>query len=254
MSREDISAFADGEMTVEPVGAMPDAYSKVVSALATAEGQASWDLYHRIGDTLRSTDLASNVSAGFSARMAKRLAQEPPLNMAPRRPALDPSSTRPPLTFAQATGSAPAPVFPVLCEEQRPGVRRSGLRMTVSASVVGTALAAVAAAAFIATPQFATMHGQRATAVAQRAAEPAVAVSQPATMYLPRRNLALVEVPEEATDTFAVRGVSRRASAAPALSDAELGGYIAAHQDLSPSLYRAANFARQATPPDTAGK
>src|SRR5690606_24586922 len=37
-----------------------------------------WELYHRIGDMLRSEELAAPMSAGFAARMAARLDAEAP--------------------------------------------------------------------------------------------------------------------------------------------------------------------------------
>jgi len=74
--REHISAFKDGEL--------PEAdLELVLAAMHGGDGQAAWSLYHLIGDTLRATDGAGpaseplpGLSAGFTARLAKRLAAE----------------------------------------------------------------------------------------------------------------------------------------------------------------------------------
>lgn len=68
--KERISAFADGELSDGEVEA-------ALSALRDSEGCAAWDAYHRVGDVLRSEDLAIAMSAGFSSKLASRLADEP---------------------------------------------------------------------------------------------------------------------------------------------------------------------------------
>jgi sigma-E factor negative regulatory protein RseA len=70
MTQEQISAFADGEL--------PDAqFESALGALRGSDSRATWELYHQIGDALRSDDMAVKLSADFSARMAMRLEQEP---------------------------------------------------------------------------------------------------------------------------------------------------------------------------------
>jgi sigma-E factor negative regulatory protein RseA len=70
-TRERTSALADGEL--------PDAQLDLaLAALRNDEARADWELYHRIGDALRSEDVADTpLSAGFSARLAARLDAEP---------------------------------------------------------------------------------------------------------------------------------------------------------------------------------
>lgn len=70
MTKEQISAWLDGEMPDADVDAM-------LAALCRDEGRACWDQYHRIGDVLRSDELAIQPGADFAAKMAARLAQEP---------------------------------------------------------------------------------------------------------------------------------------------------------------------------------
>lgn len=70
ISQEQISALADGELSDQQLGA-------VLAALRQQDAQADWEIYHQIGDVLRSDDMAVALSPGFSARMAARLEAEP---------------------------------------------------------------------------------------------------------------------------------------------------------------------------------
>jgi sigma-E factor negative regulatory protein RseA len=118
ISREQISALADGECG--------DAQLDVVfAALRKSEGKADWDLYHQIGDVLRSDDMAAPLSAGFEARMAARLNAEPVI--------IAPASV--PVTSADMTPSA-----------KGRNARRWALPGAVAAAVTATL-------AFVATPQ-----------------------------------------------------------------------------------------------------
>jgi len=76
---ERISVFADGETSDEQLDI-------ALAELRNEDGKATWELYHQIGDLLRSDEMAIPLSAGFSAAMAKRLAAEPAL-VAPVIPA-----------------------------------------------------------------------------------------------------------------------------------------------------------------------
>ncbi|QNA89520.1 sigma-E factor negative regulatory protein [Massilia sp. Dwa41.01b] len=68
-NREHISALADG--------ALPKEDLELASlALRTDDGQQAWEVYHRIGDTLRA-QASIDLSPGFSERLAARLAAEP---------------------------------------------------------------------------------------------------------------------------------------------------------------------------------
>ena len=68
--RAHISALADGEL--------PDSERELaLAALDSVEGQAAWRAYHLAGDALRSTPEA-DISDGFSAGLAARLAAEAP--------------------------------------------------------------------------------------------------------------------------------------------------------------------------------
>ena len=71
--KEYISALADGELADSDI---PAAFA----VLDTSEGRATWDNYHQLGHVLRQDGCGFELSAGFSARLRSRLAEE---NMAP---------------------------------------------------------------------------------------------------------------------------------------------------------------------------
>jgi sigma-E factor negative regulatory protein RseA len=117
---ERISVFADGETSDEQLDI-------ALADLRNEDGKTTWELYHQIGDLLRSDEMAIPLSAGFSASMAARLAAEPAL-------------------------VAPA----VTARARKSGVRRIALP--------GMLAAAAAAVAFVGTPQLmVAMHGSPAS-------------------------------------------------------------------------------------------
>jgi sigma-E factor negative regulatory protein RseA len=117
---ERISVFADGETSDQQL-------EIALAELRNEDGKATWELYHQIGDLLRSDEMATPLSAGFSAAMAKRLAAEPTLV---------------------------APAVPTRAKKS--GVRRIALP--------GVLAAAAAAVAFVGTPQLmVAMHGSPAS-------------------------------------------------------------------------------------------
>lgn len=75
MTREQISSFVDNE-------SMSGHVDVTLAALRQDEGRATWDLYHQIGDALRSDDLNTQLSADFNTRMFALLDAEPTI-MAP---------------------------------------------------------------------------------------------------------------------------------------------------------------------------
>lgn len=70
MSREQISALVDGELNGPQIDV-------ALAALRQPDVSAEWDIYHQIGDVLRSDDMAITLSPGFAARFAERLDAEP---------------------------------------------------------------------------------------------------------------------------------------------------------------------------------
>lgn len=85
---EHISALVDGELA-------PGEAELTFAALDTVEGRAAWNAYHQIGHTLRSDGCGAELSEGFAARLAARLAEEPDPAMAadPALPARNHSAT-----------------------------------------------------------------------------------------------------------------------------------------------------------------
>jgi sigma-E factor negative regulatory protein RseA len=70
VTREQISAFIDNESS--------DAHVEVtLAALRSDSGRDTWNLYHQIGDALRSDELNAHLSADFDTRMFARLESEP---------------------------------------------------------------------------------------------------------------------------------------------------------------------------------
>jgi sigma-E factor negative regulatory protein RseA len=70
LTREQISAFVDNEAA--------DGHVEVaMAALRGDDGRDTWNVYHQIGDALRSDDLNVRLSADFNTRMFARLDAEP---------------------------------------------------------------------------------------------------------------------------------------------------------------------------------
>lgn len=70
MTREQISAFADNELS--------DGHLEItLAALRQQDGREAWTLYHQIGDALRSDDLNLQPDTAFTARIFASLEAEP---------------------------------------------------------------------------------------------------------------------------------------------------------------------------------
>lgn len=70
--QEQLSALVDGELQGEE-------FKDALEWVAQAEGQSTWQLYHLVGDVMRSSDLAQPASTDFMARLRAELAKEAPL-------------------------------------------------------------------------------------------------------------------------------------------------------------------------------
>lgn len=215
MTREQISALADGELTDRQVEA-------ALAALRQAEGRADWEIYHQIGDVLRSDDMAVKMSPGFTARMAARLELEPAI-VAPTN-------------------------NPVLPEEHAVGVARFSASVNMVSSrarrwaIPGMIAAAVASVAFVATPQL---------MVAMKS-QPAPSGSE--TMVASAGTAQPIKVSGTASTTGQFAAVSSTAAGEVVLRDPRIDDYLLAHQRFSPSMYSTAQFARSATFETAPGK
>lgn len=69
--REQLSALADGQLQ----GA--DLVQAMAYAQQDQDGRATWEIYHLVGDVLRSADLARPGRPEFMARLRTELAKEP---------------------------------------------------------------------------------------------------------------------------------------------------------------------------------
>jgi len=195
ISEEKISAFADGEL--------PDQHAEIVlAALRQEGGRSNWEIYHQIGDVLRSDDMAIPLSASFATRMAARLEAEPVL-FAPQ------AFTAPSLLSTEQATIAANPY------------KRSAKQWRVPSMVAAAAMAAIA---FLATPQL--MIALKGETISGDAVAGASVSSQN-----------VEDVPIEAAAS----------SASVVLRDPRIDDYLLAHQRFSPSVYSTAQYARSAT-------
>jgi len=70
--REQLSALADGQLTGQEL-------EQALTFATQAEGESTWQLYHLVGDVLRSSDLAAPANPDFMARLRGELAKEVPV-------------------------------------------------------------------------------------------------------------------------------------------------------------------------------
>ncbi len=124
-TQEQISAMADGEISVEQL-------DEALAALRSKDGHEDWKLYHQIGDLLRSEDMNVQLSKDFSARMSARLEAEPTI-IAPA-----------------AKSDAPAPSSLTCAVKETRSPKASVKRWAVPGMAAAAAMAAVA---FVTTPQ-----------------------------------------------------------------------------------------------------
>lgn len=184
-TQEQVSAFADGELADSQV-------DLVLAALRQSETRADWELYHQIGDVLRSDDMAVPFSKDFSARMSAALESEPVI--------------------------------------VAPAVQYSEIRSRQSWGMPGMiAAVAVAAAAYIATPQLMiAMKGEGSTL------PDTIATATNGNNIKTANTLSQPQATAESQEGVVVR-------------DPRIDDYLLAHQRFSPSVYSTARYARSAT-------
>ena len=74
MNKELLSAMVDGELRGEEL-------EQALACAESAEGCASWELYHLVGDVLRSPDLAHHSQHDLLTGLRAQLAHEPALQL-----------------------------------------------------------------------------------------------------------------------------------------------------------------------------
>ena len=216
LTQEQISALADGELGDFQT-------DTVLAALRHPDGRAAWEIYHQIGDTLRSDETALTMSPDFSQRLFARLDAEPTIVA----PVMAPAA-------AHETAAVPGAVATSF---HKRALKRFALPGMVAA-------AAVATVAFITTPQLMVANGSRAPATTMQAmsvaAEP---VLTNAALEAP-----VIAVPVAATAPAAA------GQEEVMLRDPRIDEYLFAHQRFSSSVSRTAQFARSTTFASDSGK
>lgn len=201
---EQVSALVDGEVDDASIDA-------ALSALRNARAEEDWEIYHRIGDVLRSEELAQPLSSGFAARMAARLDAE-----APHVPA------------------AAQPIMPASHDAISGGGLLAALRRYLVPGMAGTA--AVVIAVMLA-PQW--MSGSPAPA-----SDNSVAAKPPATEAAPM--IVPASVADDKPVTFIAES-QNLVSEGDIVRDPRIDQYLMAHQRFSPAAYSSSQFARSAT-------
>jgi sigma-E factor negative regulatory protein RseA len=204
MSREQISAFADNELADSHIDV-------VLAALRQPEQQAAWDVYHQIGDILRSDEMAVEMRPDFTARMAARLAAEPAI--------LAPAFSRP----------GAAPQVSDACQ------KNSKNKKFKRFALPGVMAAAAASVALISGPQLmVAMKGdgiQNHARVTVASANPPISHNAVISASAPKATLVS----------------TADAGGGTVLRDPHIDEYLRAHQRFSPSVYSSAQLARSAT-------
>lgn len=206
ITQEQISAFADGELADQHI-------EIALAALRQPEGKVDWEIYHQIGDVLRSDDMAVELSAGFAARMAARLEKEPVI-------------------------IAPVPTESPACQDRRNVQDAVGASFSKHPAkrwaVPGmAAAAAMVAATFVAAPQLMV------------ASKDDVAMNSNAALVSSERNSHVHQAASAGQSTVAV--IAAKVPEGVILRDPRIDEYLLAHQSFSPSVYSTAQYARSAT-------
>jgi sigma-E factor negative regulatory protein RseA len=209
LTQEQISALVDGELD----GPQADA---LLALLARSKDRPDWEIYHQIGDALRSDEATSALSSDFSQRLFARLDAEPVI-LAP--------------IPQQTIAAAPAPVVNASSSSKN--------RLKRFAIPGMAAAAAVATVAFLTTPQL---------MVASRTTAPAVLAAAPSALTKAGLESAAVAVPVATVATVATEPEEVM------LRDPRIDDYLFAHQRFSSSVYSTAQFARSATFASNSGK
>lgn len=205
-TQEQISAMADGEIPVEQLDAL-------LVSLRDKSAQEDWKLYHQIGDLLRSEDMNVRLSDNFSARMSAMLEAEPTI-VAP----------------ASITGASESSHGAKAQGHSRPA-RVSVKRWAVPGMAAAAAMAAVA---FVATPQL---------MVALKSAPEGTPASVASTASVAGSTSKEIAGSGAAQETV----MAGSESGEVIVRDPRIDDYLFAHQRYSPSVYSTAQYARSAT-------
>jgi sigma-E factor negative regulatory protein RseA len=199
-----ISSLLDGELS----DAQLDSALASLGDAGKPDGRATWELYHQIGDVLRSDDLAIALSPDFSARFSALLDAEPVI-LAPKLRVV-------------ATPLSDAPV--VAASSRKQGVARY---------IAMTSMALAASVAFFMAPQILPMlDGQSSPALRMSKAEAP-------------RNLAPAGI-QLASNAPVSEPSAQAEGQIEMLRDPRLDSYLLAHQKFSPSMTNGAQYVTRA--------
>jgi sigma-E factor negative regulatory protein RseA len=204
LSWEQISALADNELSDRHVDV-------AIAALRHPEEQAAWDIYHRIGDVLRSEEMAIAMRPDFMARMTARLDAEPVII---------------------------APAFSRVASAPQPAAANGKAKFSrfKRFAVPGMVAAAAASVALITAPQL--MVATKGNATGETAQVMIGSASHPAPTHGAVVSASAPQATLVSTST---------SDGAVVLRDPHIDEYLRAHQRFSPSVYSSAQFARSAT-------
>jgi sigma-E factor negative regulatory protein RseA len=214
-TQEQISALMDGELSDQQLDI-------AIAALRTPQGLAAWDDFHRVGDALRSDDLAISMSSDFSTRMFARLENEPAI-VAPHTVARGPAAKR---TTGESTRTP------------RGRFKRF--------AIPSMAAAAAATTVFFTTPQLMVAEQGDPEVIGP----PIVKVADSMSAAVgPNAAAATIEVAARPNEDMAVAEPD-----AVVLRDPRIDEYLRAHQRFSPFMFSSAQYARSATFAGETGK
>lgn len=195
---DNISAMVDGELSNAQ-------WASALARLGEAnnhDGKKTWEIYHQIGDVLRSDDLAVTLSPKFSSRFSALLDAEPVV-LAPK---FD-------------TAIEPAVVTKVITLKQP----------RLSRYLAMTSMAAAAAVAFFMAPQIIPLFGvQENSGMVISKAEPSNKIQADGIQLASNSNM--TEQPSKPSEQIEM------------LRDPRLDSYLMAHQKFSPSIGNGTQF------------
>lgn len=203
---DNISAMIDGELS----DAQWESALARLSDVNNIEGKKTWEIYHQIGDVLRSDDLAVNMSPDFSSRFSALLDAEPVV-LAPK------------MILKLDTAEEPLVVSNVVSIKQ-PRVARY---------MAMTSMAAAAAVAFFMAPQIIPLFGTQSNLNSV-----ATKIEQPSKLQTEGVQLAtssnIPEVQHKSNEQIDM------------LRDPRLDSYLLAHQKFSPAIGNGTQFVSRA--------
>lgn len=212
-TQEQISALIDGELSETQL-------EIALAALRNPDSRADWDVYHQIGDAMRSDDMAFSLSPDFSTRMAARLAAEPAI------------------------------IAPAIVREAQPAPRiaaagGAAIGKFKRLAMPGMAAAAVATAVFVTTPHLLVAKKENAS----------TAGSAIVMVASPTQNAPVQSAPEvRPVAAVEPKMVTLDQQEGVVLRDPRIDEYLMAHQRFSPSVMSTAQYARSATFAADSGK